>query len=160
VVFALPTVPESVIAAPDATRVELARSDTVRAESAANHPVTVRAASIVTEQVPVPVHVPPVHPTKTDPDPAVCVTVRLVPIGYVVEHVDVQAVPPDGVTLPVPEPDRAIVSAAVLTAVNVAVVVFAASAVIVQEPVPVHAPDQPPKMLPVAGVAVRVTVEV
>ena len=38
---------------------------------------------------------------------------------------------------------------------NVAVTLFAASIVTWQVPVPLHAPDQPAKVLPLSGIAVR-----
>ena len=65
--------------------------------------------------------------------------------------------PPD--TVPWPEPD--LVTVTVLeeepAVLNVAVTLFAASMVMAHEAVPLHAPDQPAKVEPGAGVAVRVT---
>jgi hypothetical protein len=122
--------------------------------------VTVLAASRVTEQAPVPLQVPPVHPTKIEPEPGLCDTESVVPSGYVEEQVVVHAVPPDGVTLPTPVPDLARDRVAVTLAVNVAVTVFAASAVTEQVPVPLQAPDHPANVLPGLGVAVRVAVDV
>ena len=52
----------------------------------------------------------------------------------------------------------AIVVVSVYLRVNTAVTVLSESIVTVQEPVPEHAPDQPVKMAPDAGVAVRLTV--
>src|SRR5436305_6076757 len=64
------------------------------------------------------------------------------------------------VTEPVPDPAVATVSANVAaTWLNVAVTVCAALIVTVQVAVvPLHAPPQPPNVLPVAGAAVSVTV--
>src|SRR4051812_11802449 len=59
-------------------------------------------------------------------------------------------------TVPDPLPDVATVRARVCS-VNVAVTERAWSIVTVQPPVPVHAPLQPPKSEPVAGVGVSVT---
>ena len=63
---------------------------------------------------------------------------------------------PVSVTVPLPLPAELIVKAKVCS-VKVAVTDWAAVIETLQEPVPVQAPDQPVKVEPVDGVAVRVT---
>ena len=67
---------------------------------------------------------------------------------------------PEGedVTVPLPEPAFATVSAKLLTdPLNVAVTLRAAVMDVVQVPVPLHAPLQPANVDPLAAAAVRVT---
>jgi hypothetical protein len=66
---------------------------------------------IVTWQVPVPEHPPPLHPAKNDPDDGVAVRVTCEAAVYACEHVDGQEIPPEpSDTLPLPDPDRDTVS--------------------------------------------------
>jgi hypothetical protein len=111
-------------------------------------------------QVLVPEQPPPDHPPKVDPALAAAVSVTTVPLAKFA----VQAVPqlmPAGelVTEPLPLPDSATVSCGPLEAavLNVAVTEVADATMMLQVPVPLHAPDQPANVEPVAGVAVRVT---
>jgi hypothetical protein len=122
--------------------------------------VTLFAASMVTTQLPVPVHAP-LQPAKVLPWLTVGVSVTSVPLGKLTEQVPGQSMP-DGLdaTAPLPVP-------AVLTertnvggggALNVAVTLRAAVIATTQLPVPVHAPLQPANVLPFVGAAVSVTV--
>jgi len=121
--------------------------------------VTVVAAVAVTMQGPVPLHPPPLQPTKVEPVAGIAVKVTTVPL----EKLDEQVVPhtmPSGVlvTLPFPRPTRTTVRVTGVE-VNVAVTVAADVSVTAHEPVPAHsAPDQPAKTAPDAGMAVSVTV--
>jgi hypothetical protein len=67
--------------------------------------VTDLAWSIVTTQLPVPVHPDPFQPVKPDPGEGLAVSVTEVPASYTAEHVAPQLMP-DGVllTLPLPVP--------------------------------------------------------
>lgn len=56
-------------------------------------------------QVPVPLQPPPCHPAKTDPEPAVAVSVTEAPGAKLALHVLPQSIPAGAlVTVPVPEP--------------------------------------------------------
>jgi hypothetical protein len=114
--------------------------------------VTVFALSIVTVHDPVPLHAPP-QPTKNCPVAGIAVNVMVVPAA----KVSLQSVPqvmPVPATMPLPVVETFNVY---MFVVNVAVTDLAASIVTMHEPVPVHAPLQPVKVEPVAGVAVSVT---
>jgi hypothetical protein len=66
--------------------------------------VTVRAAVIVTVQLPVPVHAP-LQPANVEPDAALARSVTCVPAVYVLVHVAPHEIPAgELVTVPVPEP--------------------------------------------------------
>jgi len=66
--------------------------------------VTVRAALIVTVQLPVPLHAPP-QPVNVEPEAALAVSVTCVPAAYVLVHVAPHEIPlGELVTVPVPEP--------------------------------------------------------
>ena len=121
--------------------------------------VTDCAALIVTVQMPVPVHAP-LQPPKVEPAAGVAVRVIGVPLSYTAEQfaaVSGQSKRPAlEDTLPRPVPALATVRMNVC-GLKVAVTDRAALMVTVQMPVPVHAPPQPPKVEPAAGVAVRVT---
>jgi hypothetical protein len=116
--------------------------------------VTLRAAVMVTLQLPVPVHAP-LQPVKVDPTAAVGVRTTFVPLLKVALHVDPQLIPL-GVDVTEPLPLAATVSGYV-SSVKVAVAVFSVFMVTTQLPVPVHAPLQPVKVDPAAAVAVSVT---
>ncbi|MBI3607018.1 MAG: hypothetical protein HY207_03520 [Nitrospirae bacterium] len=69
------------------------------------------AVVMVTLQVPAPVHPPPLHPLKNDPDAAVAVRVTLAPLAKVAEQVEPQSIPVGAlVTVPLPVPDGVTVS--------------------------------------------------
>jgi hypothetical protein len=116
--------------------------------------VTDVAALIVTVHVPVPVHAPP-QPVKVAPAEGVAVSVTAVPLLKAAEQVVPQLMPA-GALVTVPEPARLTVSVNDCSA-KVAVAERAAFIVTVHAPVPVHAPLQPVKVAPAAGVAVSVT---
>ena len=120
--------------------------------------VTVVAAVIVTVQVPVPAHPPPLQPVKVEPAAGVAVSVTAVPLANEAEHVAPHVTPAGAlVMVPLPAPLLLTVSAKLWTA-KVAVTDCAALIVTAQEPVPVQPPPlQPVKVEPAAGVAVRVT---
>lgn len=70
-----------------------------------NVAVTVSAAFIVTEHVPVPEHPAPLQPAKTDPDAGAAVSVTLVPPVKLAEHPLPQVIPAGLlVTVPAPVP--------------------------------------------------------
>jgi hypothetical protein len=73
--------------------------------------VTVVAAVIVTTQVLVPVHPPPLQPVNVEPVVGVAVNVIGVPLGKLAEQVGWQLMPAGLlVTVPVPAPDSVTVS--------------------------------------------------
>ena len=120
--------------------------------------VTVVAAFMVTVQVPVPLHPPPLQPVKREFPFGVAVKVTLVPLVKLVLQVLPQSIPAGlEVTEPVPVPLLVTVKAQ-LTSVKVAVTDCAAFMVTVQVPVPLQPPPlQPVKVEPPEGVAVSVT---
>jgi hypothetical protein len=126
----------------------------------ANVAVTLRARLIVTVQVPVPVQAP-LQPVKEDPVVAAAVRVTVVPAMKAPLQLLLHAIPlGEDVTVPDPVPLFVSVRMYVVAGelrVNVAVTLFAASTTSVQPPVPVHAPLQPVKVEPVAGVALSPT---
>lgn len=119
--------------------------------------VTDSALLTTTVHAPLPVHAPD-QPTNTLPEPGVAVRVTDVPESNCALHVDPQLIP-DGLLLtePVPPPLSTTERAKWPCNVKVAVTDCALLTVTVQEPVPEHAPDQPEKVLPEAGVAESVT---
>ena len=128
---------------------------TVRASSAANVAVTLFAAFIVSEQLPVPEQAPD-QPEKPYPLEGEAVSVTPVPYPNVVEQVPGQEIP-EGELVTVPLPLTPTVSVSGM-AVKVASTVSGLYKLTSQEPVPEHEPDQPEKVYPVEGAAVRLTV--
>src|SRR5262245_38468436 len=122
-----------------------------------NVAVTVRAALIVTVQVPVPVQLPP-QPANVEPVDADAVRLTTVPVVNEVVHAVPQLMPVgELVTAPLPVPDLVTVSAKE-GCTKVAVTVVAAFRVTTQVLVPVQPPPlQPVNREPVCGDAVRVT---
>jgi hypothetical protein len=120
---------------------------------------TVLSALSVTVHVAVPVHAP-VHPPNDEPVAAAAVSVTVVPPAKLAEQVVPQLMPAGLlVTVPEPLPDNCTASwndVAVARAKLAVTLVFAVS-VSAQVEVPLHAPDQPVNVDPVAGVAVSVT---
>lgn len=114
----------------------------------------------VTTQVPVPEQPPPDHPPKVDPAFAVAVSVTAVPLAKPAVQVEPQVMPAgELLTEPLPLPESATVSCGPLDAdvLNVAVTDAAEETMMLQLPVPLHAPDQPAKVDPLLAVAVSVT---
>ena len=73
--------------------------------------VTFCAAVIVTVQVPVPLHPPPLQPVKVEPPEGVAVSVTLVPLVKLALHVLPQLIPAGLlVTVPLPVPFSVTVS--------------------------------------------------
>jgi hypothetical protein len=124
----------------------------------ANVAVIVVALVGVTVHGPVPEQPPPDQPLKTEPPAAVAVRTTELPDGNVAEHVVPHVIPAGAlVTLPAPRPARTTVSATGAGA-NAAPTVVAVASVTVHGPLPEHPPpDQPLKIEPAAGAAVRVT---
>ncbi len=109
---------------------------------------------------PVPEHAPD-HPANSEPLAGVAVSVTLVPSVKLAEQVLPQSMPA-GLLVTEPEPVPArdtdnVDSPGGGGTLNVADTVRACVIDTVQVPVPEQAPDQPAKVLPVAGVAVSVT---
>ena len=122
-----------------------------------NVAVTLSAALIVTTHDPVPVQPAPLQPANVEPEPAAAVSVTVDPLLKFALQVAPQLIPAGAlVTVPVPLPAFVTVKANCV-AVNVAVTLSAALIVTEHDPVPVHAPLQPPNVEPLAGVAVNVT---
>ena len=124
--------------------------------------VTLLAASIVTTQLPVPLHAP-LQPPNVLPLAAAAVSVTTVPDVNAAEHVPGHAMPPaldDTLPVPVPlvETESVKLGGGVTGGLNVAVTLWAASMVTVQLPVPEQAPVHPANVLPLVGVAVSRTV--
>lgn len=121
-----------------------------------NIAVTDLAASIVTEQVPVPEQAP-LHPAKRELADGVAVNVTEAPALKEAEQAAPQLIPAgEEVTVPVPVPVLAIERVKFFR-VKVAVTDLAVSIVTLQLPVPLHAPDQPVKSESADVAAVRVT---
>src|SRR5215467_12578572 len=110
-------------------------------------------------QVPVPLHPPPLQPTNIEPAAAVAVSVTELFVGNEALHVFPQLMPA-GLLVTVPAPVPALVTVRVEgTALKVAVTDLFALITTTHVPVPLHPlPLQPPKVDPVAAVAVKVTV--
>ena len=131
----------------------------VRADgSAVKVAVTEWSVPIVSVHVPVPEQSPD-HPANVLPAAAVAVRVTCVPGAKPTEQVEPQSIPTGLlVTEPVPFPAFETVSVrGDGGAVNVAVTEWLAPIVSVHVPVPEQSPVQPAKVLPAAGVAVRMT---
>jgi hypothetical protein len=126
---------------------------------AVNVAVTVASALSVTWQVPVPEQPPPDQPAKVEPPVGLAVSVTCAPWLNCEEQVVPQLMPAgELVTVPVPVPDLFTVSVCCGTAVKVAVTEASALNVTWQVPVPEQPPpDQPAKVEPAEGFAVRVT---
>jgi len=126
-------------------------------------PVTVRAWSMVTEQLPLPLHAPP-QPMKA-PVFACDVSVTVVPSVKLASQAPVLDAPvqvqpiPEGVevTSPAPVPPSDTVSWRVATGSNRAVTPCGPDIVTWQLPVPLQAPDHPANPLPAAAVATSCT---
>ena len=124
-----------------------------------NLAVTPFADVIDTEQViRVPEHAP-LQPRNFAPAEGFATSVTVEPGLSFAVQTRPQSIPPP-VTTPLPETDTESVRVLVGGAEKLAVTVFAAViATLHVGDVPLHAPPQPVKVAPVAGVAVRVTVE-
>jgi len=112
----------------------------------------------VTTQVEVPLQAPD-HPVNVEPAAGAAVSVTTVPLLNPALHVAPQLIP-DGllVTTPVPVPARVTASTGCAAiAVNCAMTEVCEVSVTTHELIPAHAPDQPVKVEPEAGVALRVT---
>src|SRR6185436_8235767 len=117
--------------------------------------VTEVAVLTVTAQVPVPEHAP-LQPANDEPAAGVAVSVLVVPGVTDCEQVAPQLMPA-GLLVTVPEPAPLLVTESVTgSRLKVAVTEVVALTVTAQVPVPEHAPLQPAKEEPAAGVAVRV----
>ena len=114
---------------------------------------TLFAALMVTTQLPVPLQAPP-QPVKFQPLAGASLSVTCAPLAKFALQVEPQLMP-DGELVTVPLPVS--LTESVNSCVNVAVTDSAAFIVTTQLPVPLHAPPQPVKVPPLAGVAVRVT---
>jgi len=131
------------------------------AEEAVKIAVTFCAVLIVTTQEPVPEHPAPLQPPKVLPVAAVALSVTLESLLYVALQSAPQLMP-DGLLSTVPEPVPCVLTVSVLVPeaeeVKMAVTFCAVLILTTHEPVPEHpAPLQPPKVLPVAAVALSVT---
>jgi hypothetical protein len=127
---------------------------------AAKVAVTVFAASMVTEQFPVPAHeMPlPLQPEKVKPAPGVATSTTVVPLWKSNAQVAPHAIPDGLLLVTVPVPVLLTVSVNFGIGLNVAVTFLTAFIVTAQlVEVPVQAPPQPPNVYPLAGVAVRIT---
>jgi hypothetical protein len=124
-----------------------------------NVAVTDAATESVTVHAAVPLQAPD-HPAKLDPDAGVAVSVTVVPLSKLAEHVCPQLMPAGLlVTVPVPVPTSCTVSCTcgVADVLKVAVTEAASERVTVQAAVPLHAPDHPVNVDSDAGAAVSVT---
>src|SRR5262245_45020463 len=110
-------------------------------------------------QVPVPLHPPPLQPSKIEPAAAAAVSVTELPVGNEALQVFPQLMPA-GLLVTVPAPPPAFVTVRVEgTALKVAVTDLFALITTTHVAVPLHPlPLHPPKVDPVAAVAVKVTV--
>jgi hypothetical protein len=128
-------------------------------EGVLNVAVTDVSAVSVRLHVPVPVQ-PPDHPVNVKPVLGVAVRVTDAPLAKLALQVAPQLMP-DGllVTVPFPVPLLCTVSCTGggVAVLNVAVTEVLAVKVTAHAPVPVQAPDHPPKVEPELGVAVSVT---
>jgi hypothetical protein len=122
-------------------------------------------APTVTLHVPIPVQAPD-QPVKIDPSPGVAVNVTEVPVGYSDTQLDPQSIPA-GTLATVPQPAPWFETESVFgrseSSVKVAVTVVGMQAAPPQAAITLHVPvsghpaDQPEKVDPAAGVAVRAT---
>jgi hypothetical protein len=116
------------------------------------------AASMVTLQVPVPLHAP-LQPANVEPESGAAVKLTTVPLEKFDKHVVPQEIP-EGVLVTVPAPVPLLATVRVKGpefAVKFALTDFAASRDTLQAPVPLQAPLQPAKVDPESGVAVKLT---
>jgi hypothetical protein len=123
--------------------------------------VTAVAAVMVTVHVPVPEQAPDQPAKAAKAEVVVAVRVTVVPLEKFAEQVAPQLMPAgELVTIPSEVSGPALLTerVKVAAALKVAVTAAAAFMVTLHAPVPAQAPDQPAKMEPAAGVAVRVTV--
>jgi hypothetical protein len=110
---------------------------------------------LVIVTLPVAVQLPD-QPPNVEPEAAVATRLTCVPLLRVVVHVLPQVIPVGLlVTVPVPVPTRVTVSVYFVIKLNTAVQLM--SAFIVTLPLVQAVPDQPAKVEPLAGVAVRLT---
>ena len=128
-----------------------------------NTAVTVWAEVSVTAQFDVPLQTP-FHPSNTVPDWVAGVRVTMVPCGNEAVQVPPEQFNPDGllVTLPLPSPANVTLKEPEGGGLEEKFALTETEEVdraITQEPVPVHAPPQPENVLPLLGVAVRVTLD-
>jgi hypothetical protein len=128
---------------------------TVSGSVEANVAVTLLAAFIVSVQPPVPEQAPD-QPEKPYPLEGAAVRVTPVPYENAAEQVPGQEMP-EGELVTVPLPLTPTVSVSGI-AVKVALTVVGLYKLTSQAPVPEHEPDQPEKVYPVEGEAVRLTV--
>ena len=136
------------------------RGGSTGASPRTNVAVTAFAPSMVTLQVPAPEQPPPDHPVKVEPFAAAAVKTMTELIEKLFEHVLPQLIPEgEEVMVPTPGPALVTVRVGVGFGMNAAVTVLAASIVTLQSYRPEHAPDQPAKIEPGAGVALRTTSE-
>jgi hypothetical protein len=121
--------------------------------------VTVVATAMVTAHVAVPEQPPPLQAVKVEPAAGVAVSVTVLPLGKLPEHVAPQLIPAgELVTVPLPAPVMLKVRVTGCRP-KVAVTVVAAVTVTAHVPVPEQLPPlQPVKDDPASGLAVRVTV--
>ena len=126
---------------------------TVFAVEGANVAATEVLSLRVRLQDPVPLQAPD-QPAKVEPAAGAAVNVTAVPLLNMALQVVPQLIPAGMlVTTPVPVPARVTVRVSVVTDwLNEAVTELLALIVTLQAPVPLHAPDQPLKVEPVAGV--------
>jgi hypothetical protein len=118
--------------------------------------VTLRAADMVTTQVVMPLQAPD-QPAKTEPGLGAAVSVTALPDAKSAVQDEPQEMPAGTlVTGPLPAPALPTLKACARW--KVATTLFAASMLTVQVlAIPLHAPDQPPKIEPLFGEAVNVT---
>src|SRR2546430_16186746 len=108
-----------------------------------------------------PEHAPP-RPSKLDPGLAALLSLTGVPLAICIAQVPGQSMPVGDETMrPLPLPTTCTASVTMLGGAGAKVAVTAASWVSVKShpPVPVHAPLQPEKTMPLAGVPSRCTAE-
>ncbi|MGC2697770.1 MAG: hypothetical protein WA738_18440 [Candidatus Angelobacter sp.] len=103
-----------------------------------------------------PLHPPPVQPTKDEPDAGVAVKVTWVPVSKEALHVCPQLIP-DGLLATEPFPVPASVTPNVGEALKLAMTEVSCVTVTLQALVPLQAPDHPAKNELLAGDAVSVT---
>lgn len=126
-------------------------------------PTFLAADKVTAQVVVVPLHAPD-HPVKLEPVVGAAVNVTTLPWSKLALHVAPQSIPAGAdVTLPVPVPKAATVSATLLgaSAVKLALTLWSVAIVKVQtEAVPADAqsPPQLAKAKPLSGVACKVTV--
>jgi len=124
--------------------------------------VTVSACGSVTTQLPLPLQPLPLQLAKVSPPVEVAVSVTVMPSSYVAVQVLPQLIPVGTlVTVPVPVPASVTVRGCVggVLEEKVAETVADETKVRAQLSVPVQAPPQLENVLPLLGVAVRVTLE-